>query len=197
MRWLVTLSASKRDIDLLSGESLERLDVDPANPSRLVFELQDPERDAAGEDASHAAKARIDAFVQQVNSFGRLRWGRTFGGLSIASIKSIDAAGKTSHQLFAGIAYDHMLPEDYADMVERLGHPRPPLPAGLEVVNALEFESVMALAETHPDVGRVLHLIDLMLVGDEEIDWVTGYAALEIVEEDLRARGLDGQALGW
>ncbi len=90
-----------------------------------------------------------------------------------------------------------MLPEDYADMVERLGHPRPPLPAGIEVVNALEFESVMALAETHPDVGRVLHLIDFMLVGDEEIDWVTGYAALEIVEEDLRARGLDGQALGW
>ncbi len=67
VRWLVTLSASKRDIDLLSGESLERLAVDPANPSRLVFELQDPESDAAGEDASHAAKARIDAFVQQVN----------------------------------------------------------------------------------------------------------------------------------
>jgi hypothetical protein len=60
-----------------------------------------------------------------------------------------------------------MLPEDYADMVERLGHPRPPQPAGIEVVNALEFESVTALAETHPDVGRVLHLIDLMLVGDE------------------------------
>ncbi len=55
----------------------------------------------------------------------------------------------------------------------------------------------MALAEAHADVARVLHLLDLMLVGNEEIDWVAGYAALEIIEQDLRARGVDGHALGW
>lgn len=90
-----------------------------------------------------------------------------------------------------------MLPEDFADMVERLGHPRPALPEGIDVVNALEFEPVMTLAKDHPDVARVLHLVDLMLVGDEDIDWVAGYAALEIIDQDLRARQVDGHALGW
>jgi hypothetical protein len=90
-----------------------------------------------------------------------------------------------------------MLPEDFADMVERLGHPRPALPEGINVVNALELESVLTLAEAHPDVARVLHLIDLMLVGDEEIDWVAAYSALEIIDQDIRARGFDGHALKW
>jgi hypothetical protein len=36
-----------------------------------------------------------------------------------------------------------------------------------------------------------------MLKGDDEIDWTAGYATLEIVEHDLRERGLDGRTLGW
>lgn len=36
-----------------------------------------------------------------------------------------------------------------------------------------------------------------MLEGDDEIDWVAAYSALEVIEHDLRDRGLDGQALGW
>ncbi|MEK6327613.1 MAG: hypothetical protein AABM66_08860 [Actinomycetota bacterium] len=198
MRWLVTLSGSRRDVELLTGESLdERLSVDQDDPSRLLLELQDPEGDVTGSDAPHAAKAPIDAFVQEVNSFGRLRWGRTFEGFSVTKITSFDSAGHAAQYAFAGTAHDHMLPEDFADMVERPGHPRPKLPAGIEVVNALELAPVMELAEAHPDVGRVLHLIDLMLVGDEEIDWVAGYAALEIIDQDLRARGVDGHARGW
>jgi hypothetical protein len=90
-----------------------------------------------------------------------------------------------------------MLPEDLADLVERLGHPRRAMPARLDVINTLTYRPVMALAEGLPDVGRVLHLIDLMLVGDEEIDWVAAYAALEIIEQDLRERGVDGHGLGW
>jgi hypothetical protein len=43
----------------------------------------------------------------------------------------------------------------------------------------------------------LLHLVDRMLEGDEEIDWVAAYSALEVIEQDLRSRGLDGQALGW
>jgi hypothetical protein len=85
-----------------------------------------------------------------------------------------------------------MLPEDLADLVERLGHPRPAMPARLDVINTLTYRPVMALAEGLPDVGRVLHLIDLMLVGDEEIDWVAAYAALEIIEQDLRERAWMG-----
>jgi hypothetical protein len=184
-------------MELLSSQSLERLAVVPDDPSVLLLELQSPEGDATDSEARHAVRAVIDASVQSVNSFGKLRWRRTFKGLSIKAIKSFDSTGRAAQQVFTGIAYDHMLPEDYADMVERLGHPRPPLPEGLDVVNALEFEPVMTLAEDHPDVARVLHLIDLMLVGDEEIDWVAGYAAMEIIEQDLGARAVDGHALGW
>ena len=196
VRWLVTLSGSRRDLELLTSESLERLAVDPDDSSRLLAEFHDPEGDATGDDAPHAAKAVIEAFVQHVNSFGGLRWGRTFQGLSVTVIKSFDSAGNATQRAFLGTAYDHMLPEDYADMVNRLGRPRPELPAGTDVVNALEFAPIMALAEANAEVARVLDLIDLMLVGDEEIDWVAGYSALEIIEEDLKGRRVDGHALG-
>jgi hypothetical protein len=36
-----------------------------------------------------------------------------------------------------------------------------------------------------------------MLEGDEEIDWVAGYAALEIIKQDLQRREMDGRALRW
>jgi hypothetical protein len=52
-----------------------------------------------------------------------------------------------------------IVPEDFADLVEGVGHPRPTLPEGIDVVNALEFPPVVALAEAHPDVARVLHRI--------------------------------------
>src|SRR5262245_29724113 len=180
MRWVVTLSANRRDMELLSTQSLERLAADPNDASKLVLELQDPGgyesgSEEPGSDESNSAKAVIDALVQSVNSFGKLRWGRAFEGLSIAGIKSFDSSGRANHQVFLEPAHFHMLPEELADMIERLGHPRPAPPEGLEVVNALEFEPVMTLAEDHPGVARVLHLIDLMLLGDEELDWVAGY----------------------
>jgi len=34
-------------------------------------------------------------------------------------------------------------------------------------------------------VGRVLHLVELMLEGDEQIDWGAAYSALEAVEHEL------------
>jgi hypothetical protein len=36
-----------------------------------------------------------------------------------------------------------------------------------------------------------------MLEGDDEIDWVAGYSALEVIEQDLKSRSLDGPQLGW
>ena len=39
--------------------------------------------------------------------------------------------------------------------------------------------------------------MDLRLEGADEIDWVAAYSALEVIARDLRARGLDGQAIGW
>jgi hypothetical protein len=115
-----------------------------------------------------------------------------FQPLSIAARKTIDEAGHSIQRVVVGIAHDHMLPEDYADMVERLGNPRPPMPKGLEIVNGIDFVASMQLAESMTDVAAV-HLVDLMLNGKEEIDWVAGYAAIEVVEHDLQGRNLDGR----
>lgn len=192
MRWIVTLSGSKQDTERLAAEIPELSRVEDA-PRELLLELDDPE----GDDAPHAAKAAIDASVRRINGFARLRWGWTFEGVSVSGIKSIDPAGRATHQVFIEPAVDHMLPEDYADMVERLGHPRPELPAGLDVINALEGQAVTTLAATNPEVARVLHLVNLMLEGNDEIDWVAGHSALEVIEQDLRSRGLEPGALGW
>ena len=197
LRWLITLSGSKQDVERLAGESLPGLSTNEAAPRELLLELHDPEGDATGDDAPRAAKAVIDASVRHVNAFGRLRWGRAFESVAVSEIKSFDPAGRATHQLFFEPATAFLLPEEYADMIERLGHPRPELPAGVEVVNALEGAALTALGETNPEVGRVLHLVDLMLRGDGEIDWVAGYAALEVIEQDLHKRKIDGRALGW
>jgi hypothetical protein len=46
------------------------------------------------------------------------------------------------------------------------------------------------LADGDAIVARVLRLVDLMLVGDQDIDWSAAYAALETIETDAGdARG--------
>jgi hypothetical protein len=149
LRWLITLTGSKRDIELLSAESLEGLSSDEQEPGQVLLELHDPEGDATPEDANRAAKAEIDTAVRHLNDFGKLRWGRSFGGLSVAGVKSIDPAGGVSQHVFVESAYLHLLPE-VADFVERHGHPRPALPAGIEIINALDLAAVTALSRDEP-----------------------------------------------
>lgn len=197
MRWLVTLHAQAADVERLLSEGIEGLSADPDDPKQILLELHDPARDAPGKDGADAMKPEIDAFAERLNGVGRLRWGRIFEGVSVSAIKSVDANDQTLTHVFLEPAYDHILPEDYADMVERLGQPRPTLPNGVEMVNGLDVAAAIELASAHPGVIRAVHLIDLMLAGDEEIDWAAGYAALEIVEHDLHDRGLDGHELGW
>jgi hypothetical protein len=199
MRWLVTLSGNTSDVELLAGENLDdRLSIDPENPGQLLLELHDPEGDATGDDASHAAHDVIDDFVQSINSYGKLRWGRSFAGLSDTKRLRFSADGTPEQIVRIGPAYDHMQPDDFADVVEQLGFPRPDEPRGFETVKQLDCASVTALAEEHENVARVLKLIERMLAGDEQIDWVAANAAHEIINEDLRDRGLpDGQTLGW
>jgi hypothetical protein len=196
MRWVITLSGSRRDRERLAAE-IPALSPAPEAPRELLLDFDDPEGEVTGDDAAHAAKAVIDAYVRRINGFGRLRWGRNFERVEVSKIVTIDSDGRTAQRVFVGTAYDHMLPEDFADMVERLGQPRPALPVGLDVINALSGEAITSLASGSPEVARVLHLVDRMLEGDEEIDWVAAYSALEVIEQDLRSRGLDGQALGW
>jgi hypothetical protein len=197
MRWLITLSAQASDVERLSSEAIEGLSANPDDPKQLLFELANPESDAVGKGAAQAIKPELEAFVDRVNGVGRLRWGRTFEGVAITTIKSFDENDQQTQHVFLEPAREHMLPEEFADMVERLGHRRPPMPKGIEVVNALDIAASISLATTQPEVMRAVHLVDLMLHGDDEIDWIAGYAALEIVEGDLQVRKLDGQELGW
>lgn len=53
------------------------------------------------------------------------------------------------------------------------------------------------LAENDPDVARALRLVELMLQGDDEIDWAAGYSVLEIVEQHAFRNGASGRDLGW
>ena len=48
----------------------------------------------------------------------------------------------------------------------------------------LTVAKVAARADDDPVVARVLRLIDLMLAGDEDIDWSAAYSALEVIEID-------------
>jgi hypothetical protein len=118
--------------------------------------------------------------------------------VTVKTVRYFDSAGRPGGQVvFVRTAYDHMLPEDYADMVERLGFPRPELPVGVGDVNALDLARVTSLSDDDPEVARVLHLVELMLQGDEEIDWAAGYSALEIIDQYARRLGQSGQARGW
>ncbi len=197
MDWTVTLSAQRADVDRLLLQQIEGLSANSDDPRQLLLTLRDPEGQATREDGSDLARAKIEGFINRLNALGRLRWGRVFEGVSIAGVKSFDENGQATQHVFLGTAVEHMLPEDFADMVERLGHERPQLPKGVEIVDALDCAASMKLAETNPDAMRTIRLVYLMLQGDDEIDWAAGYAALEIVEHDLIRQGSSGQDLGW
>ena len=61
----------------------------------------------------------------------------------------------------------------------------------------MDGQAVATLAATNRSVALVLRLVDEMLTGDGEIDWGAAYSALEVIEQDLHERGLNGQDLGW
>jgi hypothetical protein len=176
MRWIVTLKGSSRVVDWLVAEFPELSPVE-GERGQLRLEFDDPEGDATGDEAPHAGKAVIDAYVRRLNGFGRLRWARSFEAVSISGLRTIDSTGRQTQRVFIEPIVDHMPFEDD--------------------INALAGEPVTRLAAANPDVALVLRLIDLMLVGDNEIDWGAGYSALEAIEQDLHDRGLDGRDLGW
>lgn len=164
---------------------------------QLRVEFDNPEGDATEDEAPHAGKAVIDAYLRGLNGFGRLRWARSYEAVSIEGVRTVDRSGKETQRVFVPPIVDHMPFEDFADMVERQGHPRPPAPIGLDDINALAGRPVTALAAREPRVALVLRLVDDMLVGDEEIDWGAAYAALEVIEHDIRDRGLEPGDRGW
>ena len=196
VRWFVTFEGNRPDVERLLAESSERLTATDV-PREIALEITDIRYDVSTDQSREAGRSLTDAALRHLNGFGKLRWGRTYEDIRVKSVTCVDSAGELSQVVFAGTAYDHMLPEDYADMVESLGFPRPNLPIGLGDVNALDLAAVTALADSEPEVGRVLRLVELMLEGNEEIDWAAGYSALEVINQHALRAGVSGQDLGW
>ena len=158
------------------------------SPRELRLEVDNPEGDAPEQHVLNSGWAVIEARVRGITGFGRLRWGRNFEGLEITNWRTVDSDGTESQVVFVEPAVEHMLPEDFAEMVEQLGEPRPEMPVGLDAIKRLDGQAVAALAQTNADVARVLRFIDEMLAGDDEIDWGAAYSALEVIEQDLHGR---------
>jgi hypothetical protein len=197
MRWVITLSATKADTERLLAAAIEDLAPHGTDAGEMLLDLRDSFGDESTDETRQAIWHDIDARVRHINGFGKLRWGRGFEGVAVKAVRSFDSNDAETQVVRVGTAYDHMQPREFADMVENLGHPRPPLPTGLEVIEALDAGAVAKLAASNPHVGRVLHLVELMLEGDTDIDWGAAYSALELIEHDLRDRSVDGHALGW
>jgi hypothetical protein len=193
--WFITLSGAPEDVAVLLSQKIEQLAEVPADPDKLLLTLSYPEDGEIGED--YFARVDIETFVDRLNGIGSLRWGRSFKGVSISGVTSVDASGECRKVIFAESAAAHLHPRDFADMVERSGFERPDLPDGVEIVESLDFAALMKHAEEKPEAIRALHLIDLMLHANDQIDWAAGYSAVETVEHELRSRGLDGRDLGW
>jgi hypothetical protein len=197
MHWSVTLTGRLQDIERLLAALPEGVTAGD-DPHEVVLDVVDPDHGDPSEDAFQAARTLIDAELRHLNGLSKLRWGRAFAGLTVKSVTyPDDNGGPLAQVVFVDSAYAHLLPEEHADFIERLGHARPPLPVGVDDVNALDLPGVIRLAADDPEVARVLHLIELMLAGDDQIDWAAGYAALEVIEQSARDRGVDGRALGW
>jgi hypothetical protein len=197
VRWLITLSATNVDVERLLAASIEDLSPHPTEPGEMLLTLQDSFGDESTSETRQAARRDFELRVRHVNGFGKLRWGRGFEGAEVKAVHSLDSAGAETQHVFPGPAYAHLQPREFAEMAERLGHPRPQLPIGLEAIDALDAAAVTELAASMPVVGRVLRLVELMLEGDAQIDWGAAYSALETIEHDLHGRGVDGRALGW
>lgn len=196
MRWIVNLTGSREDIERLLAEPLEGLSATD-DPRLVRLEVVDPRHPNNSDEARSEGRAMLDAAVRRLNGFGRLRWGRSFGCLDAGETSYVDSDGRHGQVVFVDTGYAYLEPEEFSDLVERLGFERPSLPNGLSAIRALNAKGVLELTETHPEIARVLRLIDLMLVADGQTDWAAGYAALEVIEQSARDHGVDGESLGW
>lgn len=184
VRWIVTIEASSRDIERLVTAYPDVASGDASSQAVLTFE--DGHKEPTDE-TREEIRREIETALRHMNGSGKLRWGRSFAGVRIkGGIKYVDAAGQSGQVVFVGAAHAHLTSEEFGDVMERMGHPRPDPPFGSTEIEALDVAQVTELADRDPIVARVLRLVDLMLVGDEDIDWSAAYAALETIELDAK-----------
>lgn len=179
---MVTIGGNRRDIERLVAAHPRIAAGDDGREAIITFE---DAHDEATDATRAAIRREIETALRHINASGRLRWGRSFEGISLTGgVRYESARGESGPVVFVGTAHAHLTPQEFGEMVERLGHARPALPFGHAEVEALDVARATELADGDATVARVLRLIDLMLVGDEDIDWSAAYAALEAIETD-------------
>ena len=182
VRWIVTIEGNRRDIERLVAAYPR---IAASNDGREAVITFEDSHDEATDATRDTIRREIETALRHINASGKLRWGRSFQGISLkGGVKYEAASGASGQVVFGEAAYDHLTPQEFGDLVEQLGHPRPAPPFGYAEVEALDVAQVTELADGDSIVARVLRLVDLMLVGDEDIDWSAAYAALETIEAD-------------
>jgi hypothetical protein len=92
MRWLVNLEGNREDIERLLAEPPEGLFA-PAAPHVASLEIVDPDHENGNDEARAAGKILIDAAVRHLNGYCKLRWGRSFGGVTAREIRYVAPDG--------------------------------------------------------------------------------------------------------
>jgi hypothetical protein len=182
VRWIVTVEGSRQDIGRLVAAYPRIAAGDDAREVVVAFE---DAHDEATDETCQTIRREIETALRHVNASAKLRWGRSFQGISLkGGVKYESAGGESGQVVFVGTAHAHLTPQEFGDLVESLGHSRPAVPFGYADVEALDIAQVTDLADSDSIVARVLRLVDLMLVGDDDIDWSAAYGALEAIESD-------------
>jgi hypothetical protein len=200
MKWLVTLrAASENDVSRLLDKRIEGLSAIPDEPRQLLWtaDLPDEPEEGGSEEGDALAYAEIRAFLVRLNGMARLRWGRAFQGLELHSTQVVEASGEIGARVFVGAATGFLPYEDFVLLAEGMGLERPPKPKGLEQIEGVDFDAALATAEENPAAARAIQLVDLMLRDVDQINWSAAYAALEIVQHELRRHGVKGHRLEW
>jgi hypothetical protein len=196
VRIVVTLKARRQDCERLTNALPQELTPVEGDPSRVTFTFDDANAAETDATPSESSRNAIAAEIDRLNGLGRLRWGRVFERVELDFISMFSADGKESRSIQPASAHAHLLPEDFADLVEKLGHPRPDPPDGWEEIKALDLPAALAAASGDDEIARVLHFVDLALEHHADLDWAVAYLAVERIEEDLASRSTNGKAAG-
>lgn len=197
MKWLITLeAASEADVARVLAEGIEDLSEIDGEPNQLLWTANFPEGEGEQDDDA-AARAEIEAFLHRLNGVCRLRWGSAFQGIKLHSTQVVESSGGIGARVFVDAGTGYLTFDEFVLFSELLGLGPPTKPQGLEHVEGVDLERALKTAQINPAAARAVRLVDLMLRNGDEFNWPAAYAAMEIVESELRAQGVDGQGLGW
>ena len=139
MRWTLTLKGSGQDIARLLEVLPDDVTAIEDDPYRAAVILVDPERGATGDPGREAAREAVEATVSRLNGAGKLRWGRSFAGVTSEGLTHVKPDGTREHVIFIGTAKGYLTYEEMVKVAAAQGWPAPTPPDGLADVNALSL----------------------------------------------------------